>query len=69
VDVTETDKDVKICAEILGVEAKDIDVSIEDGTLRIRGEKKYEREENEKGQYRMEPAMARSNEPSRSLWK
>jgi len=54
VDVTETDKDVKVCAEIPGVDAKDIDVSVEDGTLRIRGEKKYEREENEKGQYRME---------------
>jgi HSP20 family protein len=27
---------------------------VEDGTLTIRGEKKYEREENEKGQYRME---------------
>ena len=54
VDVTETDKDVKVCAEIPGVEAKDIDVSVEDGTLRIRREKKYEREENEKGQYRME---------------
>ena len=54
VDVTETDKDVKVCAEIPGVEAKDIDVSVEDGMLRIRGEKKYEREENEKGQYRME---------------
>src|SRR5439155_6557336 len=54
VDVTETDKEVKVCAEIPGVDAKDIDVSVEDGTLTIRGEKKYEREENEKGQYRME---------------
>jgi HSP20 family protein len=54
VDVTETDKELKVCAEIPGAEAKDIDVSVEDGTLRIRGEKKYEREENEKGQYRME---------------
>jgi HSP20 family protein len=54
VDVTETDKELKVCAEIPGVEAKDIDVSVEDGTLRIRGEKKYEREGNEKGQYRME---------------
>jgi HSP20 family protein len=54
VDVTETDKDVKVCAEIPGVEAKDIDVSVEDGTLTMRGEKKYEREENEKRQYRME---------------
>ncbi len=52
--MTQTDKEVKVCAEIPGVDAKDIDVSVEDGTLTIRGEKKYEREENDKGQYRME---------------
>jgi len=52
--VIETDKNVKVCAEIPGVEAKDIDVSVEDGTLIIRGVKKYEREETEKGEYRME---------------
>jgi HSP20 family protein len=54
VDVTETDKEVKVCAEIPGVEAKDVDVSVEAGTLTIKGEKKYEREEDEKGRYRME---------------
>ena len=54
VDVTETDKEIKVCAEIPGVDAKDIDVSVEDGMLTIKGEKKYEREQNEKGQYRME---------------
>jgi HSP20 family protein len=54
VDVSETDKEIKVCAEIPGVDAKDIDVSVEDGNLTIKGEKKYEREENEKGQYRME---------------
>jgi HSP20 family protein len=54
VDVTETDKEIKVSAEIPGVEAKDIDVSVEDGMLTIKGEKKYEREEKEKGQYRME---------------
>lgn len=54
VDITETDKEVKVCAEIPGVDSKDIDVSVEDGTLTIKGEKKYEREQNEKGQYRME---------------
>ena len=52
--MTETDKEVKVCAEIPGVDAKDIDVSVEDGTLTIKGEKKYEQEEKEKGQYRME---------------
>jgi HSP20 family protein len=54
VDVTETDKEVKVSAEIPGVEPKDIDVSVEDGMLTIKGEKKYEREEKEKGQYRTE---------------
>jgi HSP20 family protein len=54
VDVTETEKEIKVSAEIPGVEPKDIDVSVEDGMLTIKGEKKYEREEKEKGQYRME---------------
>jgi HSP20 family protein len=54
VDVTDTDKEVKVCAEIPGVDAKDIDVSVEDGRLTIKGEKKCEQEEKEKGQYRME---------------
>ncbi len=47
-------KEIKVSAEIPGVEPKDIDVSVEDGILTIKGEKKYEREEKEKGQYRME---------------
>jgi HSP20 family protein len=54
VDVTETDKEIKVCAEIPGVDPKDIDVSVEDGTLIIKGEKEHEREEDENGQYRME---------------
>jgi HSP20 family protein len=54
VDVTQTDKEIKVSADIPGVEPKDIDVSVEDGMLIIKGEKKYEREEKEKGQYRME---------------
>lgn len=53
VDVTETENEVKVCAELPGVDAKDVDVTVEN-TLTIKGEKKYEREENEKGQYRME---------------
>jgi len=54
VDVTETEKEIKVSAEIPGVEPQDIDLSLEGSTLMIRGEKKYEREEKEKGQYRME---------------
>src|SRR5205085_4956124 len=47
VDVTETDKEIKVSAEIPGVESKDIDVSVEEGMLTIKGKKKYEREEKE----------------------
>jgi HSP20 family protein len=36
------------------VEPKDLDVTVEDYMLTIKGEKKYEREEKEEGQYRME---------------
>jgi HSP20 family protein len=54
IDLSETDKEIKISAELPGVESKDIDVSVEDGTLTIRGEKKHEHEEKEKGRYRME---------------
>ena len=41
-------------AEIPGVEPKDLDVTVEDYMLTIKGEKKYEREKKEEGQYRME---------------
>ena len=49
VDVTETDKEVKVCAEIPGVDAKDIDVSVEDGTLTIKGEKNTSSKRRRKG--------------------
>jgi HSP20 family protein len=54
VDVTETDKEIKVSAEIPGVEAKDLEVSVENGILTIKGEKKYEHEEEGKGQHRIE---------------
>jgi HSP20 family protein len=42
IDVTETDKEIEITAELPGLERKDIDISIEDDLLTIRGEKKVE---------------------------
>jgi len=35
----------EICLELPGVKADDIDVSIEDGHLTVKGEKRFEREE------------------------
>jgi HSP20 family protein len=52
VEMTETGKAYKITAELPGMAAENVDVSFEDGMLRIAGEKKEEREENERG-YRL----------------
>jgi HSP20 family protein len=54
VDVTESDKEVKVNVELPGVDEKNIELSIQDGRLVIRGEKKEEKEEKEKGYYRTE---------------
>jgi len=54
VDIGASDKDYSINVEIPGVEQKDIKLEIANNTLTISGEKKQEREEKEKGYYRME---------------
>jgi HSP20 family protein len=53
-EMTETDKAYKIKVEVPGMEAKDIDVTVDDDTLVISGEKKDEREEKERDIYRSE---------------
>jgi HSP20 family protein len=42
VDVAETDKEIEITAELPGLERKDVEISLEDDVLTIRGEKKSE---------------------------
>lgn len=55
-DVRETDKAVEVSVELPGMNEKDIDISITREALIVSGEKRYEREENEKdrGMYRLE---------------
>jgi HSP20 family protein len=48
VDVTETDKQIEITAELPGLEEKDVQVNFADNVLTIRGEKKAEKEEKDK---------------------
>jgi HSP20 family protein len=48
VEVVETDKDVRICAELPGLDEKDVEVLMHDGVLTIRGEKKSEIEDKER---------------------
>ena len=51
-DVRETENEVIIDVEIPGLEPGDLDVSVTDGRLTVKGEKKLEREEK-KGDYRL----------------
>ena len=51
-DVTETDREIEITAELPGLEDKDVQVNLADGVLTIRGEKKAEKEEKDKN-YRL----------------
>jgi HSP20 family protein len=48
IDVTETDKEIEITAELPGLEEKDVEVNVADNVLTIRGEKKADKEEKNK---------------------
>jgi HSP20 family protein len=48
-DVSETDNEVRIQAELPGVSENDIDVSLNEDLLTIRAEKKQERKEERQG--------------------
>lgn len=52
IDVTETDKEIEITAELPGLEEKDVQINVADNLLTIRGEKKAEKEEKDKN-YRL----------------
>jgi len=49
VDIQESDQAWRICAELPGIDEKDIEVSVTDDSLAIRGEKKQAHDEREKG--------------------
>jgi HSP20 family protein len=48
VEVIETDKDLRIAAELPGMDEKDVEVSVSDDILIIRGEKKAEIDDKER---------------------
>ncbi len=54
IDVVESDKEIAVTVELPGMDEKDIDVSLNEDTLTIRGEKKAEKEDKGKDFYRME---------------
>lgn len=48
-ELSETDKEVRVAAELPGLEEKDVELTVEDGVLSIRGEKKSEMEDKARG--------------------
>jgi HSP20 family protein len=54
VDVTETDKDMVITAELPGISEKDLEVTLAGDVLTIKGEKKAEHEQKNGDAYYME---------------
>ncbi|MBI2083814.1 MAG: Hsp20/alpha crystallin family protein [Deltaproteobacteria bacterium] len=54
VDVSETDREVVIAADLPGMDKEDLDVTVTRDRLIIKGEKKEEREEKNKGYFRKE---------------
>lgn len=53
-DVTETEKELRIKAELPGMDEKDVEVTLTQDVLTIRGVKKEEQEEKNGNYYRME---------------
>ena len=48
IEVSETDKEVKVTAELPGLEEKDVEVELANGVLVIKGEKKTETEDKDR---------------------
>lgn len=51
-EVTETDKAIEVTTELPGIDEKDVDISLSNDVLTIRGEKRAEKEEKNKS-YRL----------------
>src|ERR1035437_3383883 len=54
VDIYEDDKKVVLKLEVPGIEEKDLDVRVENNTLTVKGERKFEKEEKEENFHRIE---------------
>jgi HSP20 family protein len=54
VDILETENDLIFKVDAAGVSLKDIDIQLENGTLTLKGERKFEKDEKAKGYHRIE---------------
>lgn len=56
VDVSETDDEITVSADVPGMDEKDIEVTLDNDVLVLRGEKKREREEKKRNYHLVERA-------------
>lgn len=54
VDIYENENELVLTAEIPGIDEKDIEIKIEDNTLTLKGERKFEKETKEENYHRIE---------------
>lgn len=54
VDIYETENELVVKADLPEVDMNDIEIKIENGTLSLRGERKFEKNEKQKGFHRIE---------------
>ena len=59
VDMYETEDDLVVRADLPGVDQKDVEVTLTDNALTIKGESKYEKEIEDKNVYRRERSFGR----------
>ncbi|HXE76493.1 MAG TPA: Hsp20/alpha crystallin family protein [Candidatus Xenobia bacterium] len=54
VDIVETDNEIVLKADLPGIDPKDVDVQVHDGTLTLKGERKFESDVKEDNYRRIE---------------
>lgn len=63
VDIVESENDLTLRMDVPGIELKDIDINLENDTLTVKGERRFESSDNSRGYHRIERsygAFARS---------
>lgn len=48
-ELSESEKDVRVTAELPGLDEKDVEIAFEDGVLTLRGEKRSDHEDKDRG--------------------
>jgi HSP20 family protein len=56
VDISETDKEYVVKADLAGVKKEDVKVDVQNGVLTLSGERKFEQEEKDQKHHRVERA-------------